>query len=59
VIGDIPWATHFCHYYKTKQHLLSALVPYFKAGLQNNEYCIWITLGNTTVGEAMIVCAKP
>jgi PAS domain S-box-containing protein len=53
VIGDIPWGTHFCHFYETKQDLISVLVPYFKAGLENNEYCIWITSGHTTVEEAI------
>ncbi|MFA6084165.1 MEDS domain-containing protein [Mucilaginibacter sp.] len=45
VIRDLPWDTHFCHFYETKHDLLPVPVPYFKAGLQNNEYCIWITSG--------------
>jgi len=28
-------------------------VPFFKTGLENNEYCIWITSGQTTVEEAI------
>jgi signal transduction histidine kinase len=55
VIGSIPWGTHFCHFYETENDLLSILVPYFKAGLENHEYCIWITSGHTTVEEAMSV----
>jgi len=42
-IGDIPWGTHFCQFYQTKEDLLDILVPYFKAGLENNEFCMWIT----------------
>src|SRR5437660_11786964 len=42
VIGDIPWGTHFCHFYETKQDLLDILLPYFKTGLENNEFCIWL-----------------
>jgi PAS domain-containing protein len=53
VIGDIPWGTHFCHFYETEKDLLSILVPYFKAGLENNEYCIWVTSGHTTIEEAL------
>ena len=30
VIGDVPWGTHFCQFYETKQDLLDVLVPYFK-----------------------------
>jgi len=43
VIGTIPWSTHFCQFYDTKQDLIDILVPYFKTGLQNNEFCIWVT----------------
>jgi PAS domain S-box-containing protein len=42
ILGDMPWGTHFCHFYETKQDLLDILIPYFKAGLENNEFCMWI-----------------
>ena len=37
VVGDVPWGTHVCHFYETKQDLLDTLVPYFKAGLESKE----------------------
>ena len=43
IIGDVPWGTHFCQFYQDKQDLIDTLVPYFKAGLENNEFCMWIT----------------
>lgn len=43
LIGFVPWGTHFCQFYKTTEDLLDILVPYFKAGLMNNEFCMWIT----------------
>lgn len=43
VIGDVPWGTHFCQFYRTEEDLMEILVPYFKAGLENNELCVWIT----------------
>ena len=43
IIGDVPWGTHFCQFYRTQQDLLDTLVPYFKAGLESNEYCMWVT----------------
>lgn len=43
VIGPVPWGTHFCLFYKTRQDLIDVLAAYFAAGLKNNEYCIWIT----------------
>lgn len=42
-IGMAPWGTHFCQFYDTKQDLLDTLVPFFRAGLENNEKCVWIT----------------
>ena len=32
-----------CHFYEGRQDLAAALVPYFAAGLRNNERCIWVT----------------
>ena len=42
IIGDIPWGTHFCQFYQMKEDLMDILVPYFKAGLENNEFCFWV-----------------
>ncbi len=52
VIGRVPWGTHFCQFYQTKQDLIDILVPYFKAGLENNEFCMWITSEPLEVAEA-------
>jgi len=52
IIGDVPWGTHFCQFYQTKEDLIDILVPYFKAGLENNEYCMWITSEPLMVKEA-------
>lgn len=52
VIGDVPWGTHLCQFYQTKKDLIDILVPYFKAGLENNELCIWITSQALDVQEA-------
>ena len=40
VVGNVAWGTHTCHLYQTKEDLLDILVPYFKAGLTNNEFCL-------------------
>ncbi|KKG09768.1 hypothetical protein EO98_17345 [Methanosarcina sp. 2.H.T.1A.6] len=55
-IRDIPWGTHFCQFYQTKEDLIDILVPYFKAGLKNNEFCMWVTsqpLGVENAKEAL------
>ncbi len=42
VVGDMPWGTHSCSFYETKQDLLDILIPFFKTGLESNEFCLWI-----------------
>jgi hypothetical protein len=42
-IGHIPYGIHMCHFYRERQDLVEALVPFFIAGMHNNERCIWIT----------------
>jgi C4-dicarboxylate-specific signal transduction histidine kinase len=39
VLGEVPWGSHLFFFYETKEDLLDALVPYFKAGLENHEFC--------------------
>src|SRR5229473_2971996 len=55
VVGDIPWGAHFCYFYETKQDLLDVLIPYFKTGLQNQEFCLWVISNSEllSVQEAM------
>jgi len=56
LLGEMPWGTHLCLFYETKDDLIEILVPYFKAGLQSNEFCIWITcdpLGRQQAKRAM------
>ena len=43
LIGDLPWGSHFCQFYQTKKDMLEILIPYFRAGLENNEFCVWVT----------------
>ena len=54
VVGDVPWGTHFCNFYETKQDLFDTLVPYFKAGLESKEFCLWVVSNSDliTVEEA-------
>jgi PAS domain S-box-containing protein len=60
VVGDVPWGTHFCHFYETKQDLLDILVPFFQAGLENKEFCLWVVSDSEliTVEEAQGALAQ-
>jgi hypothetical protein len=54
VVGDLPWGAHFCYFYETKEDLLDILIPYFKTGLENKEFCLWVISNSEllTVAEA-------
>lgn len=41
LLGEVPWGTHVCLFYETKQDLLDINVDYLKAGLENNEFVLW------------------
>ena len=53
IIGEVSWGAHFCLFCRTKSDLLEILVPYFKAGLENNEFCMWIVSEPLNQGEAI------
>jgi PAS domain S-box-containing protein len=52
IIGNVPWGTHICQFHRTKEDLMDILVPYFKAGLENNEFCMWVTSQPMDVEDA-------
>lgn len=52
ILGEVPWGTHLCQFYQTKQDLIDILVPYFKQGLENNEFCMWVTAEPLNVKDA-------
>jgi DNA-binding CsgD family transcriptional regulator len=44
-VGRVPWGSHFCIFFESKTDLLDILVPFFKAGLEQNEFCLWVVGG--------------
>ena len=58
IVGDVPWGTHICQFFQTKEDLTDILVPYFKQGLENNEFCLWITSQPLDVEAAIEVLRK-
>jgi len=57
-VGSVPWGTHICHFYKSKSDLIDILVPYFKIGLENNEYCFWGASYPLHVEECLLELGK-
>ncbi|RBP17542.1 regulatory LuxR family protein [Roseiarcus fermentans] len=53
VFGDMPWGTHVCVFYETKDDLLDTATSYFKAGLKNNELCVWAVSDPITEADAL------
>src|SRR6266516_3338720 len=51
-VTNVSWGTHLCHFYETTQDLLATAVPYFQAGLETNEFCLW-TIPESVRVEAM------
>ena len=52
VVGDRAWGIHLCLFYETKDDLLEMVLPYFKAGFESGEYCVWLTPDIMTQEEA-------
>jgi PAS domain S-box-containing protein len=57
-VDDVPWGTHLCQLYLTKQDLIDVLVPYFVAGLQGNECCFWVASAPLEAEEATNVLKR-
>ncbi|MFC1949716.1 PAS domain S-box protein [Chloroflexota bacterium] len=58
VVGDIAWGTHLCLFYGSSDDLVDILVPYFEAGLENNELCVWVCWEPLWAQEARIALGK-
>ena len=52
LVGNLPWGSHFCQFYSTRKDMLDILVPYFRAGIENNEFCVWVTSDFLTEEDA-------
>src|SRR5689334_6582134 len=42
-VPHLSWGSHLAHFFGSGDALRNLLVPYFKAGLENNEQCLWVT----------------
>lgn len=42
-VETVPWGEHSCVFFNSEEELLSLVVPYVQAGLEDNEFCMWIT----------------
>jgi DNA-binding CsgD family transcriptional regulator len=42
LLDPLPWGTHICLFYETRQDLIEANMSFFRAGLASKELCLWI-----------------
>ena len=54
VFGDMPWGWHVCMFYQSKDDLFDTVGPYFKAGLESKEFCLWFPTAPPTIDEARL-----
>ncbi len=52
VVDQVPWGTHLCLFYQTEADLMGTLAPYFRAGLESNEFCMWIAFNGSHLERA-------
>lgn len=58
LVGDLPWGSHFCQFFRTRVDLLDILIPYFRAGLEQDELCVWVTSDILTTDNALSALKK-
>ena len=51
-IKPVTYGSHLCQFYTDKGDLVQTLVPFFKAGLLNDERCLWVTAEPLLASEA-------
>ena len=54
----MPWGTHFCLFHQTRPDLLDTLISYFRTGLDNDEFCLWVVSQELTISEAWAALRK-
>jgi DNA-binding CsgD family transcriptional regulator len=58
VLGDMAWGAHLCIFYESQEDLLDTVAPYFKAGLENNEFCLWAPSEKITLEQACLALSR-
>jgi PAS domain S-box-containing protein len=51
-VDELPWGAHVCQFFRSGDDLRETLVPYFKAGLENNERCLLVAMDPFSAEDA-------
>lgn len=57
-LGAAPHGFHMCHFYPTREELIDGFVPYFEAGIDNNESCIWVASSPLSAQNVLVEVSK-
>jgi DNA-binding CsgD family transcriptional regulator len=52
VLADIGHGSHVCAFYETKDDLIDLVLPFFAAGQDRNELCVWMMPDSINADEA-------
>ena len=58
IVADVAWGSHLCQFYESREDLADILVPYFKAGLERNQCCMWVTPDAISADQARASLTK-
>jgi len=53
----LVWGSHIGQLFDSATDLREMLVPYFQAGLLNNERCLWVTDGTSPTIQTFLVAS--
>ena len=54
----MPWGMHSCVFYQSKEDLFDTAIDYFRAGLDSNEFCLWVVSDPVTETDAETVLRR-
>jgi DNA-binding CsgD family transcriptional regulator len=58
-MGEMTKGTHVCLYYESIDDLIdTAVVPFFKTGLEKNEFCMWIPSKLLTLEQSRMALGR-
>jgi DNA-binding CsgD family transcriptional regulator len=58
-MGEMTKGTHACLYYESIDDLIdTAVVPFFKTGLEKNEFCVWIPSKLLTLEQSRMALGR-
>jgi DNA-binding CsgD family transcriptional regulator len=57
--GEMPRGTHVCIYYESIDDLIdTVVVPFFKTGLEKNEFCVWVPSKQLTLEQSRMALGR-